>query len=611
MDERHMKITPVLVIVAALVSLYTPSLAQTFNLSADQPGTLAFFGSDTAILFTKEMNESFQGVFLHNYVSSSGGKFPAGFLQASPIPQGWSGTMWTRDGGTFLRELVAWGYYQHACQTAQCLMDFVGTNQDGFIAFPRYFAPGMVHESGTEIDGHAAIIIAMVALWQRLPANDPFRARLYEFLHQPSSPVRGLHFQLQHSPLIPGTGEFAGGNPKDPYCNVVQNNLCALALLSAANMEAAAGDKATAKQWRKDAKTLFHNIEKHLVSADGSWIWCIDPDLKFDPVILNKSVNVGFGGLNGVVCMSADVLGFDPTAWPWQGAMVHGEKTFEDLYAFPLRKELFDKYGEWTQFNLIHQGNQTGPSYGQGYALQTMLLLDKLDMAGHGLNFLANATFHCQDVTFERGRLNPYYFFERLYAPGVKGTAGCGPLNLVNVTEPLKVARLILGVDDTSADEVRIIPRLPPSWTGCRAENWPIRTSHGMVRADISCEQSNGLTQLTLKVIQGGSIPKLGVRLQEPGMRVWCWQTNVVEFTSEIPIKDIRISSRSNHGAGATNTTNSPFSFRFVAISKSAAGLPRKNSSNFFVSSRASTTSRSGKTSTNSPSNFSMRNGDS
>ena len=508
----------------------SPLEASSFNLQADKPGRLEFFGSDTAVLFTKEVNESFQGALKLNYVSISDGKFPLGFLQASPIPQGWSGTMWTRDGGTFLRELVLWGYYQHACQVAQCLMDFVGTNQVGFISFPRYFKPGMVHESGTEMDGNAAIMISMVMLWQRLPQQDKFRTTLYQFLHQPSSPVRGIHYQLQKSPLIPGTGEFAGGNPKDPYCNVVQNNLCALAFLSAANMEDEAGDHSTAKLWRNDAKTLFHNIEKYLVSDDGSWIWCIDPDLKYDPQILNKAVNVGFGGLNGVVCMSSDVLGVDSITWPWQGAVVHGEKTFDELYAFPLRKELFDKYGIWTQFNLIHQGNQTGPSYGQGYALQTMLLLDKMDMAGHGLDFLVHATFDCQDVTFENGRLNPYYFFERLYAPGVKGTAGCGPLNLVNVTEPLKVARLIVGVDDTSSDKVQIIPRLPPSWSGYHVENWPIRTSHGVVRADITCEKKDGRLAFTLKVKEGGPIPKLAVRLAEKDKTVWKHQDDVEEF---------------------------------------------------------------------------------
>src|SRR5688572_32430463 len=39
--------------------------------------------------------------------------------------------------------------------------------------------------------------------------------------------------------------------------------------------------------------------------------------------------------------------------------------------------------------------------------------------------------------------------------------------------------------------------------------------------------------------------------------------------------------------AGPTSTTNSPLRFRFRAISRSSADVPRRNSSNFFVNSRA------------------------
>ena len=512
-----------------------PKTTMVFNLEADKPGKLTFFGLQTAGLFAKEVNESFKGVLEFNYVSQPGGKFQLGFLQASPPPQAWSGTMWTRDGGTFLRELVFWGYYQHACQVAQCLMDFSKTNQDGFISFPRYFAPKNGRESGTEIDGHAAIIVAMVSLWQRLSPEDPFRERLYTFLHQESSPVRCLHHELEHHPLIAGSGEFGGGGPKGLYDNVVQNNLCAMALLSAADMETAVGDSATAELWRKDANTIFHNMVKYLVDKDGSWIWCIDPvTLKPNPAVLQRPVNRGFGGLNGVACMSADVFGFDPAAWPWQGAVVHGGKTFDKLLAFPPRKKQFEKYGMWSQFDLISGGLLTGPSYGQGYALQTMLLSDKLDMAGHALDFLARATYESPGIIFPHGRLSPYYFYERLYSPDAQGkkelSTGCGPLNLVNVSEPLKVARLILGVDDTSLKEVRIIPRLPPSWSGFRAEDWPIRTSHGVVRADLTFEIKDGMATFNLQVKSGKTIPELAVRLPAKGSPVLKHQSNVKEI---------------------------------------------------------------------------------
>lgn len=533
---------PLVAALGSRASEYSPS----FRLQSDIPGTIDFFGSDSADLFSREVSDSFKGVLALDYVSKPGGQFPPGFLNASPAGQPWYGTMWTRDAGTFMRELVFWGYYEHACQVAQCIMDFVGTNSDGFVAFPRFIDPKQGRLSGSEMDGQAATIVAMVALWQRLPVDDPFRARLYQFLHQKSSPVRGIHYFLEHGPLVPGSGEFGGGKGHEDY-NVVQNNLCALALISAAKMENEAGDPATAKEWRKDARKLFHNIDKYLVNDRGSWIWGIDmKTLKPNHNDMDSATTSGGGGLNGVVCMSADVLGFDPSRWPWKGALIHGEKTFDELYNFPPRKEQFEKYGIWPQMNYIHEGLLTSPSYGQGYALQDMLLFDRLGMAGHGLDFLAEDTYKSPGMIWSLEkwhytRLSPYYFYERMYSPDARGkielTAGCGPLNLVNVAEPLKVARLIAGVDDTSLNEVRIIPRVPPSWSGYRMEDWPILTSHGVVRADVTFEKGDGVVNFTLEVKQGGPIPKLAVRLPENNELVWKYQNHVEKFkyTSAAP----------------------------------------------------------------------------
>jgi hypothetical protein len=248
---------------------------------------------------------------------------------------------------------------------------------------------------------------------------------------------------------------------------------------------------------------------------------------------LEKPINVGFGGLNGVVCMNSDVLGFEPESWNHQ-IVAHSEKTFTQLYQVPSRKEQFDKYGFWSQFDLIHDGMLTSPSYGQGYAIQTMLLMDKLGMAGHALDFLAESTFQAPDVVFPHGRLSPYYFYERLYSPDAVGKAelssGCGPLNLVNVAEPLKAARLIAGVDDTSPGEVRIIPRLPPAWSGYEAKNWPIRTPTGIVRADLSFKTTDGTNIFQLRLQPGQEIPALAVRLPTANGIVWKRQTNVKEI---------------------------------------------------------------------------------
>lgn len=122
-------------------------------------------------------------------------------------------------------------------------------------------------------------------------------------------------------------------------------------------MEDEVGDHATAQKWRTDAKTLFNNMEKYLVNKKGSWIWGIEMQtMKPNSNDMDSATTSGGGGLNGIVCMSADVLGFDSANWPWPGAVVNGEKTFDELYAFPLRKEQFDKYGFWAQMNYTHKG---------------------------------------------------------------------------------------------------------------------------------------------------------------------------------------------------------------------------------------------------------------
>jgi len=109
--------------------------------------------------------------------------------------------------------------------------------------------------------------------------------------------------------------------------------------------------------------------------------------------------------------------------------------------------------------------------------------------------------------------------------------AACA-LNLVNVTEQLKIARLILGVDDTSSKLVKIIPRLPVSWKGVEAMNWPIRTANGIVRADIRFERKQDSYVFRLELVSGKPIAKLSVRM--PSKNGFSWQTEA--YMSEIEL---------------------------------------------------------------------------
>lgn len=494
------------------------------NLNEDTPVTLRFYGSRSADLFTREVADSFQGVLEDSFYPVARDGFPAGFVSASLPGFPWAGTMWTRDAGTFLRELVMRGYYQHASLLAECLMHLVEKNSDGYYAFPRYFR-GSTPGSGTEFDGTSAIVIGLELLWERLPEGNPARRDIQQFLSQPSSPVNYFRFALRNQPLIAGTGEFGCGWMVPGVCyNVVQNNLIMLALFSASRMESEEGKPAAAAQDRLLAMKLGDNMDKYLAAKDGSWMWAISTKtLKPDPAVLNSLTNRGTGSLNGVGAMYADVLGFLPVDSSWDGVR-HSDRTFDDLYRTPLRKSQFDRYGIWTQYDLYGGGLQSGASYAQGYATQVMLLYDKLKMAGRSLDWLANATYN-PVPGYQLHRASPYYFYERMYSPDavgkVKLVEGCGALNLVNVAEPLKISRLLLGVDDLTPGSVRIIPRIPSEWHGVEAANWPIWTGHAVVRAHLQFERKGTGAEFTLHLAPGQQIEDLKVRMPSKGGYVW------------------------------------------------------------------------------------------
>jgi hypothetical protein len=197
-------------------------------------------------------------------------------------------------------------------------------------------------------------------------------------------------------------------------------------------------------------------------------------------------------------------------------------QTFLALLARPLRAAQFARHGMWTQFDLVHDGYITGPSYGQGYALQSMLLMDRPELYTPAANWLARATFTPENpITRE----NPHWFYERYYSPDdpLRKTRdeGCGALNLVCVAEPLKVARLMAGLDDHADGEVVFVPRLPLGWTGLKAEAVPVRTATGHTRFDfeISADATGGVAH-----VQGKSespLPQLKVRLGTALQPVW------------------------------------------------------------------------------------------
>ena len=429
---------------------------------------LIFTGSRDAELFTKEISHSLQGAIDH-LLDTDPNSPSFGFMQASFDGRPWTDTMWTRDAGVMLRELSCYGYLDEACILAECMVNMVIKNAEGFYTFPEHLDRGKP-ACGDELDGTASIVIGMVYLMRRLPDWHPTRQRLELFLCKADSPVEYAKKKLKEAPLIAGTGEFGGGcGIEGHYVNAVQNALVRAMLLVYGQYmkENGVPDNDT----ENAAEILRGGLFSHLTDTNGAWIWCVKPDdLQPDEEVLNHEINAGIAHLNDITAVLGDVEGLIVSD---EEMLERGRATMDKHYSVPRRKFLFDTYGMWLQFDRYMHAGLTSPSYANGYAIQAMALTDRVSWLSKCVKYLAETTYdNITPVTRE----DKYWFYERMFAPDIIDVQdtweGCGALNLVNVAEPLKAARLIAGIDCAGINRLVFAPRLPEGWSGIEVRNW-------------------------------------------------------------------------------------------------------------------------------------------
>lgn len=523
--------------------------------------TILFYGHQSAKLFSKEIEESTKGAINNNLMSVETASFPKGFVKASLPGHPWDSTSWTRDCGGFLRELAHWGYIESAVMVAEFLQKHVTLNPEGYYTFPVYFQGTGTHSIGWgyEMDGTAAIIIGMVRLWQRLPVHHEMKGKLHRFLADADSPIAFIVKKLNEQPLIESSGEFGGGwGIEGKWFNVVTNSLVRQALLACAEVEDECGNMKKAQALQIMATKLIKNIRKHLVNAnDGSWIWCINPKtLTTDSAVLNYRQVKGTASINGASSCYADAEGLEPVAVRWSGAEP-ALATLDKIYnGYPFRKKQFAKYGictfvDYNEKGLI-QNYASWLSYCDCFAAQTMLLLDKTESLDKVITWIAASTYMggspSEDFIQKLAKGNAkvdfgapdstFWFSERNFSPDFiwQKDIGCGKLNLVNVAEPMKLARMMVGIDDRYSETVNIVPRIPKSWTGVKACNWLVKTTDGVVRIDMTFERkTDGKFFLILNVKDGKSIPNLIVRFPDGTRKQYSSVSGVLKLKSGKP----------------------------------------------------------------------------
>jgi hypothetical protein len=360
------------------------------------------------------------------------------------------GDAWSRDLGRSLQELTELGYLSKATHTADFAFRSARTwGQNTSLTYKG--SPLPPHWSRIinkpdfslpfENDGHGLISLFIYKLWQREPDRDAWLRA-----HWADVKLAGdwILWQFDH-PDITGaadgvlytTGESASGKGYSVYPDAV----CMDALLALAQMADSIGETQSAALWRDRAEKMRKAISARYLVTDPKYgrVWTLE-----HAGWPNKSTVLG------PLIFLADYQGFAPqeddSAWKAMNEAAY--------------QRLIDTYKPFGFFGWAM-------GYGQGFVTQAALLLDRMKDVTPMLNWTAREVYDPQIQSFvvpEGVQVDPTGRF--LYRTGDQG-------NGVQEAEIVKTFRILIGVDDTKPQRLRIMPRLPYGWTEIAIDKYP------------------------------------------------------------------------------------------------------------------------------------------
>lgn len=361
-------------------------------------------------------------------------------------------TSWCRDMGRSLQELAELGYTNKAVRCADyCLRMARLWEEDPSLKFegqilPRHWGR-IANEPGKaepfENDGHGLTTMLLYKLWQRLPDRDQWlRSRwvdvkaagdwiLWQFDHPE---ISGATNGVLHT-----TGECAGGGVRSLYGDYA----CMVALQALAQMADSIGETNSAAQWRHRADNMRQAIVRQYVDTDPKYgrVWTL--------------TNAGWPDkvtMLGPTIFPADYNGFAPEEW--------------DPALRPVNEATYQRFVD-THQPFGFYGRDLG--YGQGFATQSALLLDRMHDATRMLEWAAKEIYNPRLGTFivpEGVQIDPtshsFWFWI--------GDLGNG----VQEAEIIKAMRIMIGVDDTRPGRLQFFPRMPYGWSEVAVEKYPV-----------------------------------------------------------------------------------------------------------------------------------------
>ena len=361
-------------------------------------------------------------------------------------------TSWSRDMGRSLQELTELGYTNEALRCADYCLRTAKLWEEPSNKFHGQLLPphwGRVANRPQaappfENDGQGLVIMFLYRLWQHLPNRDEWlRARwpdikdtgdwiLWQFEHPE---ISGATNGILHT-----TGESAA---MDGY-SVYPDCVCMDALRALAQMADSIGETNSSEQWRARVDKMQAAIASQYIINDPKYgrVWTLHyAGLQKNTVL-------------GPLIFLADHQGFAPQD--------------DDPNWRPVNEAAYQRSIDSSRpFGFY----PSGIGYGQAFATQSALLLDRMHDATVMLNWAAKQIYDPRLDSFhsfivpEACDIDPTGHY--LYRIGDLG-------NGVQEAEIIKALRLVIGVDDTQPNRLQFYPRMPYDWNEIAVAKYPV-----------------------------------------------------------------------------------------------------------------------------------------
>jgi hypothetical protein len=367
--------------------------------------------------------------------------------------------VWTRDIGRTLIEITNLGYFDRARRAADRLHELLYYPSIRFkiphwkrIANLVAKDENDLHNEGKENDGHASIMLFIYNLYNKgavdrkwlVEHKKELKDAADYYIWQYENPEQSNFNGILYSESEASTQIYGG---YDLFSNIIS----ILAIEGYARLFDEIEDFEYAKRLRKLAKILKEGARKYFLMEHP----------RYGKVYTDTTDDCWTYEYKrlGELFLQSDLNGYD---------VFNDDSELFDIMTrtFMAQKEVF--YAP-------ESGRQMG--YGQGYLTLSTLALDLFDELTECMEAATMMCYHHTD--------NKYIVPEGVIMHGSKQFwfRNCDLGNAVQQAEIVKCARLVVGIDDIDKNKgIRLVPRLPDTWDGFEAKDFPVTLKDGTVK---------------------------------------------------------------------------------------------------------------------------------